>query len=393
MKKQAESNSQNHDNVKIFNEQLYIRKNFHDDNGNNNRVWKICVPREKRIDIIHESHEGKLACHGGRFKTTARVKETYFWPGMSDTIAKYVRNCELCKKTKAYNRQTTPPAGEFVEAKTPWRIVATDICGPFPRSSNNNKYLLVAIDVFSKYTEMKAVREANASAIIKFLKQNVIFRHGCPEIVISDNGTQYKSKMFEDFTNSFGIKRWYTANYFAQANITECVNKTIGNAIRTYISDELNHSKWDANLNEIQCSLNTATHTSTSKSPHEINYGYPMIDHGKLHREIGDANESFTLNRPKFMKLHEKIQKILNENREKHVKRYNLRTREIEYKIGDIVYRKNNVLSNADKKLCKKLMPKFIKCEIEEKTGTNTYRLKELDTGKSAIHHAKNFHK
>lgn len=74
-------------------------------------------------------------------------------------------------------------------------------------------------------------------------------------------------------------------------------------------------------------------------------------------------------------------------------KQYNLRTRPVEYKVGETVYRENTQLSDAAKYFSKKLTPRFVKSTIIERTGTNTYKLRDDDNGKENVYHAQKFHR
>lgn len=118
-----------------------------------------------------------------------------------------------------------------------------------------------------------------------------------------------------------------------------------------------------------------------------------MPQHASMYNEIIDVNSVPGRNKADFDKLREQVQKRINESRAAYAKRYNLRTRAINYEIGDIVYRKNTILSDASKHIAKKLLKKRVKSEIISKTGTNTYLLKDLETGKVAEYHAQKFFK
>ena len=310
---------------------------------------------------------------------------------MAKDIEEYVRQCEVCKQIKPRNVISTPPAGQFVEALRPWRIVATDICGPYVTSKKGNRFLLVAIDVFSKFTIMKPVRTATAENITRFIEEDVIMKYACPEIILSDNGVQYKSKCYANMLESRGIKAWFTALYFAAGNQTECVNKTIGNAIRAYIKNDTDHKAWDAHLPAIANAINQSCHSSTKETPYHVVFGQHMPQHAREYSDFVDANEEEKLCADKLLKLREIVQQRLNESREKYIHRYNLRTREIKHAVGDIVYRENTQLSDATKDFSKKLAPRFVKCQIIEKTGTNTYKLRDCDSQKTGIYHAQKF--
>ena len=275
----------------------------------------------------------------------------------------------------------------------PWRIVATDICGPYVPSKKGNRFLLVAIDVFSKFTIVKPVRNATADSVTKFIEEDVILKFACPEIILSDNGVQYKSKQYADLISAKGIHAWYTALYFAAGNPTECVNKTIGNAIRAYITNDADHKNWDKHIHEIANAINHSCHSGTHETPYLVNFGQHMAQHAREYRETIDPNAEGALTKEELSKLRETIQFRLNEAREKYVKRYNLRTREAKYAVGDIVYRENTQLSNASKDFSKKLSPRFVKCQITAKTGTNTYELTDVGTTRTGIYHAQKFKK
>lgn len=272
-------------------------------------------------------------------------------------------------------------------------MVATDICGPFVPSRSGNRFLLVAVDVFSKFAVIKAVRNETAKAVTEFIKNDVVLKFACPEIIVSDNGVQYKSNLFKDFIEAKGIQMWYTANYFAQGNQTECVNKVIGNALRVFLREDVEHRKWDEKINEIANAINSSTHTTTQKTPYELNFGQKMPQHANDYHTHIDVNDQNSRDESVFQALRDKVQKRINEAREKYTKRYDLRTRSIEYKVDDIVFRENTILSDASKHISKKLAPKRIKCEIVKKTGTNTYLLRDVDGGKEAVFHAQKFSK
>lgn len=391
--KSVQEEPQLNDNFKIHNGLLYVKSKEKEDCYDPNCLWRICVPKEQIERIMKENHDNLSSCHFGKFKTLAKIGARYFWPGMGRHVEDYIKNCDICKKVKPYNKITTPPMGKFVEAKRIWRIIATDICGPYVLSKRGNRFLLVAIDVFSKFTVMKAVRTATAENVVAFIKNEVILKFGCPEIIISDNGVQYKSQLYKNLLLSRGIKSWYTANYFAQANPTECVNKVIGTAIRSYIKDQTNHRDWDENVNEIANAINQSVHTSTGQTPYEINFGQRMPQHASEYNDTIDVNESVANKKQKLEKLRMEIQDRLNEAHEKSKKYYNLRTRNVKYEAGDIVYRRNKQLSKAVNDYSSKTAHRHVKCKIVSKTGTNTYLLEDCDTGKRAEYQAQMFHK
>ena len=67
-----------------------------------------------------------------------------------------------------------------VVASAPWNSVVIDILGPFPSSARQNKYILVCMDRFTKWTECCALRNIRAESVAKAFVGLVVSRHGVP---------------------------------------------------------------------------------------------------------------------------------------------------------------------------------------------------------------------
>ena len=95
---------------------------------------------------------------------------------------------------------------------------------------------------------------------------------------------------------------------------------------------------------------------------------------------IARRGEDFNIsnNIYKLNHVREKIRTNLNLAHERACKTYNLRTRPISFQIGQIVFRKNHILSNMSKKINRKFMPKYIKCKIMNKIGNNLYDIVDI---------------
>lgn len=312
---------------------------------------------------------------------------------MKDSVADYVRKCEVCRKTKPQNFVTQPPMGKFSDPKAIFRHVSTDIVGPIVMSNNKNRFLLVAVCSMSKFVVMRAVRDATAKSVIEFLRDEVFLKFCTPQTVLSDNGVQYKSKEYQKFLENHGTVAEYTANYHPQANPTEAANKSVVYAIKSYIENELAHRDWDLHIREVANAMNNSKHTSTSQVPSIVVYGQIMPQHGHEYTDFVDANQAFSRSQKTFETMRAKVRECLQKSYERSKKTYDLRSRQINYKSGDVVYRKNMKLSNAANYYSAKLAPRNVRCRIVEQTGSNTYRLRDENTGKEGIFSAKDFFK
>lgn len=295
---------------------------------------------------------------------------------MSVDVKKYVVSCIVCNASKPSSMNQKAPMGRFREVDRPWRMISIDFIGPLPRSVSGFCHLLVVVDNFSKFVHLHPMRRITAKATIKFLKDRIFLQFGCPEILISDNGGQLVSREFKRFLEDFRVKHWLTSSYHPQANSTEAANKTIGIAIRSYIKDNTEHRRWDEYLTEITCSMNTAIHGSTKFSPYHINFGQEMTTSGNSYsmeqNAINDRQKS-------LVRIRELVQENLRSAYEASKKRYDLRSRPITYNKGDVVWKRNFVLSDASKNLSAKLAPLYTQCRVREKVGTSSYLLEDLE--------------
>lgn len=341
--------------------------------------WRVVVPKESRQEVMFKCHDDPLSAHGGYLKTLDRVNRKHYWPKMDKDVRNYVNKCDVCKASKQSSQCQKAPMGKYREVKRPWQMIYMDFVGPLPRSKGGFCYMFVVVDAFSKFVHIQPLRAATSKSIISFLRDRIFYTFGVPEIVVSDNGQQFSAKEFKRFLDSFEVKLWFTSRYHPQANAAEAANKVIGTSIRAYIKDASHHRDWDCHLAEIASAMNSATHTSTKFSPYFINFGQNIIISGKEY-----ASQS-QVDIPRLDNLSE-IRLIVAENLlrafETSKQRYDLRSRPISYKPGDIVWKRNFILSDAAKGISAKLCPKYEKCVIESKVGSNTYSIKNLN-GKS----------
>lgn len=264
--------------------------------------------------------------------------------------------------------------GKFRHPKAPWRQVAIDFIGPLPRSKNQFKWILTIIDCFSKFVLLIPLREATANLTIRAIENELFLTYGVPEILISDNGAQFKGKQFVELMNKYSVKLQYTPNYHPQANPCEAANKTVGTMLRCHLKEK-EHSNWDKFLPSIKCAMNNAFHHSTTKTPYEILFGSPLITKGFNHRTQTENNEDDRTDKLKV--IHTEVQAALNSAYDKYKKHYNLRARPIEYQIGDFVWKKNTVLSNKAQGITHKFMNRYNKCKIIGRSGNNSYSLED----------------
>ena len=94
-----------------------------------------------------------------------------------------------------------------------WRI---DLIGQiFPPSSKGHKFILVAIDYFTKWVEAIPLKTVTSKNMIDFVREHIVYHFGIPQTITTDQGTMFTLEEFEDFAASMGIKLLNFSPYYA----------------------------------------------------------------------------------------------------------------------------------------------------------------------------------
>ena len=113
--------------------------------GADETIFQLIVPKSKQTEVIHFHHDIPSACHLGVKKTSARILQAFYWPGMSEAVQSYCKMCDNCT-VKTLSRESNKVPLEKYMAGEPMERDMLDILGPWPTTRNNNKYILVISD-------------------------------------------------------------------------------------------------------------------------------------------------------------------------------------------------------------------------------------------------------
>lgn len=357
------------------------------------RAWKLWVPKELRSELLERMHYSSSSGHGGIQKTLMKLRERYFWPGMASDVQSMVKGCEVCKCCKTSNSTKRPPMGCQQITERPFQRLYIDFMGPYPRTKDGNTYIFVCLDHFSKFVYLKPLRKATACEVIKCLEREMFHVFGVPEFVHSDNGKQFISSLFKEFLQKYGVKHVKTAFYSPQANASERVNRSILQIIRSYVGD--NQKGWDLHISDAAFALRSVLHSSIGVSPYYAVFGMHMMQHGGSY-EVGrklcalkDATFSVEIPSEKNQLIRDKIFKGLQNAHLKNEKVYNTRSKDVKFREGQIVYRKNFKQSSLVENYNAKLAPPNVRCIVLKIIGKSLYELGSMAGKSLGVYHAK----
>ena len=307
----------------------------------------VVIPKHKTQNVIWTYHDHVLANHPGWKETYRAVKQRFFWTGQKNDIRLYVKSCHICACTKPLNTRADDPATTRIP-RHPWEVISIDLMGPYPRTSRGKQYILVATDLFSRWTEAYPLGTATTKTITETLEREFFSRFGYPRVCLSDNGPQFVANDMRKAIEQWGAEGWTTPVYHPRANPVERRNQELKKGLRALLVDG-NHNTWDTKLAPILFSIRNRRNDRT---------GYPpsVLVLGREGKRPGDWILSRTADNP--------IEQI---NMDRLSREHNVLTAppvtggptDTKYRTGDTVYYKAHHLSNAHKKFHAGFAPKW----------------------------------
>ncbi|XP_059064744.1 uncharacterized protein LOC131856823 [Cryptomeria japonica] len=160
-----------------------------------------------------------------------------------------------------------------MQTEEPFQMWGVDFIGKIAKkSSGGHKWILVAIDYFTKWVEAIPTRQATSKVVTKFLLENILIRFGVPHKIVVDNGMYFISKEFANFCESYGITLSHLSPYHHQGNgQPESSNKNLLKIIKRILGN--NKSVCDSKLNLAVWADRVTIKKSTRFAPYQLVYG------------------------------------------------------------------------------------------------------------------------
>ena len=115
---------------------------------------QVVVPEALRTAVVTGCHKGGEG-HASVIQTYQKVRDRFYWPGMFLDVQKYIKSCPVCNRNT--HKRTTAPIKQQVTASAPGETVVIDLLH-YPKAKGF-KYVLVAVDAYSRWGELKALQD------------------------------------------------------------------------------------------------------------------------------------------------------------------------------------------------------------------------------------------
>ena len=176
--------------------------------------------------------------HQGIQKVSQRVLQRFEWPGLFDSIAKWIATCDVCQQARKPYGHTNFPM-KSVKSRRFNELIQMDHL-KVSRTERGNTHILVMIDHFSKLAEAVPCSEDTAKETCDWLIQRWFSRYGTPAYIQSDNGTQFTAELTRCFIEAgYSLQVFSTPEHPRTNGLVERQNRTLLNLLKVFIPDTL----------------------------------------------------------------------------------------------------------------------------------------------------------
>lgn len=195
-------------------------------------------------------------------KCKSIARSCVWWPKIDSDLESIIKSCQSCLSVRP-----DPNKAELISWEVPdrvWSRIHIDFAGPM-----NNNYYFIITDAFSKWPEVFRTREITSKFTINKLRE-VFARFGLPETIVSDNGTQFTSELFQNFVSMNKIVHITSPpGHPATDGAAENTVKSFKKGLKAALADD-NNIELDAIVQRYLFDYRLASHCSTGESPFKV---------------------------------------------------------------------------------------------------------------------------
>nr|GEZ62905.1 reverse transcriptase domain-containing protein [Tanacetum cinerariifolium] len=346
--------------------------------------WLRCVGPLQAEYVIREIHEGSCSMYAGPRSVVAKaIWLGYYWLTMHRDARNMIRKCNDCQIHRPITRSPQQPLTPIM-ASWPFYKWGIDIGGPLAEGPGKFKFLIVAMDYFTKWIEAKAVATIMGRQVKNSIWDNIVCRFGIPGEIVSDNDKQFSDNPFKDWCDKLNITQRFASVKHPQSNgLVERANRSLGEGIKSRLGE--GNKNWRTPPPHVLWAHRTMIKSSHGDTPFSLTYETEAI----IPTEIGmptyhtaavgvvNNDEELRLNLDLLEERRERAAICEAKAKSRMTKYYNARVRGVTFRPGDFVYRSNDV-SHAV--VGEKLRPKWEgPYEVTEALRDGAYKLRSIE--------------
>ncbi|XP_064653028.1 uncharacterized protein K02A2.6-like [Lineus longissimus] len=297
-------------------------------------LWgaRVIVPKAARnrvLGVIHEAHPGIV-----RMKTFAR--HYVWWPCLDKDLEDKVKHCEACQVRRHAPAKALLHPWEY--PSRPWSRLHIDYAGPY-----KGKMLLIIVDAYTKWIEVHVMNSSTAELTVEKLRTTFAM-FGIPDTIVSDNGTNFVSEVFQTFMSRNGVKHIKVAPKHPASNgLAERAVQSVKEGIDKLVSGSI-----ETKMARFLFKYRSTPHATTGRTPAEMMFNRQI----KTHLDL----------------LHPDVRATVGEKQGKQKLYHDTHAKERNFEVGDKVY-----VTNFSSGPC------WLKGVITERTGPLSFVVELVD--------------
>ena len=231
---------------------------------------QLVVPIEERRDLIRRFHDSLFAEHLGVTRTVFRLQNRVYWPGIRGDVRTYIASCTIGLARKSPCPQRAPMG--HVEVGHRRDSMAMDLLDKSVTTTKGNRYILVMVDCFSRWTEACPLPYKTAQSIADAFFSQIVCRFGMPMVIHSDQGREFENRIMQELCILCGSHKTRTTPYHPQSDgLVERFNRTLLMMLAMFAGK--NREDWDDLLPAVMMAYCSSVHESTGFSPYRLIIG------------------------------------------------------------------------------------------------------------------------
>ena len=321
---------------------------YHKDKVEGQTVYQLCVPIGRRDNVLRLAHDSVFGGHMGERKTRERIRLSFYWPGLKQSVKAYTDSCHECQLRSQKRTLDRVPITPITRDDVPFQTLNMDCIGPLdPPSAQGHKYCLCIVDNCTRWPSIYLLKSLTAKAVCEALL-DLLVNVGVPKVIISDCGTNFTSQLTKEMLSHMGCTpRFNTPGHPEASGMVERFNQTCKKMLHHVIQQH--GRQWHKFVHLMLWALREVPNATTGVSPYKLVYGRNPRGPLAILKEswTGEASTSSSLGQSVenyLFELKAKLEEAASyaeghtkSAQQNYAAHYNLRAREKHFQEGDQV--------------------------------------------------------
>ncbi|GFW87081.1 retrovirus-related Pol polyprotein from transposon opus [Trichonephila clavipes] len=282
-------------------------------------IGQLVILKCRRTEVLKLAHTSVFSSHMGPKKTIERIKYSFFWEGLRADVKKFCESCKECQLTRSVRIKDRPPITPVARPELPFEVGNMDLIGPIdPPSLKGHKYILCLVDQHTRWGEAMPLTSLSAKVTCEALL-SIFSRTGIPNVVASDNGTNFAAELTKEFEKRIGSSPRFSTPGYPQSNgLVERFNRTLKNKPNDVSWGEAEQNSF-VKLKELLCEV-TSLATPDANLPFQVHcdasdYGVGCCliqqDTEGIYRPIAFASQKFNATQKNWASIEKEAWAVL----------------------------------------------------------------------------------